>query len=105
MFSHTLVFLAATLASLAQGLPTEQLDARQTVCSINEKTWTATMTGTCSIDGGPAMTCDQRTDLKTLVVKKNTMLSAAGLGNNKFECKGYQSSMALSVDTSLETLH
>ncbi|KAF4811692.1 hypothetical protein CGCSCA5_v009623 [Colletotrichum siamense] len=48
------------------------------------------MTGTCSIDGGPAMTCDMRTDLKTLVVKKNTMLSATGLGNNKFDCKGYQ---------------
>ncbi|EXF82333.1 hypothetical protein CFIO01_01792 [Colletotrichum fioriniae PJ7] len=93
MFSHTLVFLAATLAALAQpalGLPTEQLDARQTVCSLNEKTWTATMTGTCSISGGPAMVCDQRTDLKNLVVQKNTMLSASGLGNNRFECRGYQ---------------
>ncbi|KAK1467024.1 hypothetical protein CMEL01_11017 [Colletotrichum melonis] len=90
MFSHTLVFLAATLASLAQGLPTEQLDARQTVCSLNEKTWTATMTGSCNISGGPAMACDMRTDLKTLVVQKNTMISASGLGNNKWSCEGYQ---------------
>ncbi|TDZ20840.1 hypothetical protein Cob_v006239 [Colletotrichum orbiculare MAFF 240422] len=94
MLSHTLFCLAAAVAAMIQpalGLPAEQLEARQTVCSINEKTWTATMTGTCSIDGGPAMACDMRTDLKTLVVKKNTMISAAGLGNNKFECTGYQS--------------
>ncbi|KAK1687350.1 hypothetical protein BDP55DRAFT_659883 [Colletotrichum godetiae] len=93
MFSHTLVYLAATIAAMIQpalGLPTEQVEARQTVCSLNENTWTATMTGTCSIDGGPAMTCDMRTDLKTLVVQRNTMISASGLGNNKFECKGYQ---------------
>ncbi|KAF3801821.1 hypothetical protein GCG54_00015041 [Colletotrichum gloeosporioides] len=60
------------------------------------------MTGTCSIDGGPAMTCDMRTDLKNLVVQKNTMLSASGLGNNKFECKGFQQSTAPSLKTSLE---
>ncbi|KAF6804698.1 hypothetical protein CPLU01_16043 [Colletotrichum plurivorum] len=48
------------------------------------------MTGTCSISGGPEMACDLRTDLKTLVVKQNTMISAAGLGNNQFECTGYQ---------------
>lgn len=36
------------------------------------------------------MVCDQRTDLKNLVVQKNTMLSASGLGNNRFECRGYQ---------------
>ncbi|KAF5502559.1 hypothetical protein CGCA056_v014335 [Colletotrichum aenigma] len=89
----SLSIILATVAAMAQpalGLPTEQLEARQTVCSLNENTWTATMTGTCSIDGGPAMSCDMRTDLKTLVVKKNTMLSATGLGNNKFDCKGYQ---------------
>ncbi|KAL3299905.1 EC29 protein [Colletotrichum asianum] len=60
------------------------------------------MTGTCSIDGGPAMTCDMRTDLKNLVVKKNTMLSATGLGNDRFDCKGYQESTAVGLDTSLE---
>ncbi|KAH9232280.1 hypothetical protein K456DRAFT_1750769 [Colletotrichum gloeosporioides 23] len=89
----SLSIVLATVAAIVQpvlGLPTEQLEARQTVCSLNENTWTATMTGTCSIDGGPAMTCDIRTDLKNLVVQKNTMLSATGLGNNKFECKGYQ---------------
>ncbi|KAK1844219.1 hypothetical protein CCHR01_13170 [Colletotrichum chrysophilum] len=93
MLSHTLICLAAALAAMTQpalGLPTEQLEARQTVCSLNENTWTATMTGTCSIDGGPAIACDLRTDLKNLVVEKNTMLSATGLGNNQFECKGYQ---------------
>ncbi|CCF35704.1 hypothetical protein CH063_07433 [Colletotrichum higginsianum] len=93
MLSHTLFSLAAAVAAMIQpavGLPAEQLQARQTVCSINENTWTARMAGTCSIDGGPAMTCDLRTDLKTLVVKQNTMISAAGLGNNQFECTGYQ---------------
>ncbi|CAI0649606.1 unnamed protein product [Colletotrichum noveboracense] len=93
----SLSIVLATVAAIVQpvlGLPTEQLEARQTVCSLNENTWTATMTGTCSIDGGPAMTCDIRTDLKNLVVQKNTMLSATGLGNNKFECKGYQQSLA-----------
>ncbi|KAH0425980.1 GMC oxidoreductase [Colletotrichum camelliae] len=97
MLSHTLFCFAAAMAAMTQpalGLPTEQLEARQTtMCSFNEKTWTATMTGTCSIDGGPAMTCDQTANLKTVVVKQNTMNSAAGLGNNQFECKGYQNSM------------
>ncbi|KAF4905166.1 hypothetical protein CGCVW01_v012937 [Colletotrichum viniferum] len=95
----------------ALGLPTEQLNARQTVCSLNGNTWTATMTGTCSIDGGPAIACDMRTDLKNLVVEKNTMFSATGLGNNQFECKVYQKwqccsskSIPVSLDTSLKKL-
>ncbi|KAF0321217.1 hypothetical protein GQ607_011622 [Colletotrichum asianum] len=91
MLSLSIILAAvAAIAQPALGLPTEQLEARQTVCSLNENTWTATMTETCSIDGGPAMTCDMRTDLKSLVVKKNTMLSATGLGNDRFDCKGYQ---------------
>ncbi|KAL3294248.1 EC29 protein [Colletotrichum asianum] len=63
------------------------------------------MTGTCSIDGGPAIACDMRTDLKNLVVEKNTMLSATGLGNNQFECKRYQKSISVSLDTSLKKLY
>ncbi|KAF4890771.1 hypothetical protein CGCVW01_v014360 [Colletotrichum viniferum] len=89
----SLSIILATVAAIAQpalGLPTEQLEARGSVCSLNENTWTATMTGGCSIDGGSAIACDMRTDLKNLIVQKNTMLSAKGLGNNQFECVGYQ---------------
>ncbi|TQN65485.1 hypothetical protein CSHISOI_10078 [Colletotrichum shisoi] len=92
MLSHTLFPLAAAVAAMIQpalGLPQPQ--NTNIVCSIEDRTWTATMTGACQTSGGPAMTCDLNTDLKKLVVKQETMTSALNNGNNQFGCTGYQS--------------
>ncbi|KAK2772155.1 hypothetical protein CKAH01_14060 [Colletotrichum kahawae] len=94
MLSHTLICFAANIAAVTQpalGSPTkEQLEPRQSGCTTNYRSWTATMTGTCSTSGGPAITCDQKTDRRRVSNVKLTIISSANLGNNKFKCDGSQ---------------